>query len=244
MIESGSVRKYLLYALGEIALVVFGILIALQINNWNEGRKESLTEQEYILRISNDLERDTSTLHEKLLLAYKEIDLYKNFVYKSYDKQQNVQEFATLVTSVTWTADNLILQDKTYMELTNTGNANLIKNLHLRDKITDYYKSYEIARTHILELNQTSISMGLKAEEIGPTVKYWGDLMGTIPLQPFMLQDSNWEFINDPSSEAFRLWGNAANYYAGKQSIKADYYTDLLSDAKELIELIKHNNKK
>jgi len=32
-------RKYLKYAIGEIALVVIGILIALQINNWNEGRK-------------------------------------------------------------------------------------------------------------------------------------------------------------------------------------------------------------
>ena len=38
MLDSGSTRKYMLYALGEIALVVIGILIALQINNWNEQR--------------------------------------------------------------------------------------------------------------------------------------------------------------------------------------------------------------
>ena len=37
-IESGSVTKYLLYAIGEILLVVIGILIALQVNNWNEER--------------------------------------------------------------------------------------------------------------------------------------------------------------------------------------------------------------
>ena len=36
---SGTIRKYLIYAIGEIALVVIGILIALQINNWNESRK-------------------------------------------------------------------------------------------------------------------------------------------------------------------------------------------------------------
>ena len=40
MIKSGSTRKYIFYALGEIALVVIGILIALQINNWNESRKD------------------------------------------------------------------------------------------------------------------------------------------------------------------------------------------------------------
>jgi hypothetical protein len=33
-------RKYILYAVGEIGLVLIGILIALQINNWNEGRKK------------------------------------------------------------------------------------------------------------------------------------------------------------------------------------------------------------
>ena len=43
LIESGSTGKYLVYAVGEIALVVIGILIALQVNNWNENQKnESL----------------------------------------------------------------------------------------------------------------------------------------------------------------------------------------------------------
>ena len=38
LIDSGGARKYLLYAIGEITLVVIGILIALQINNWNQNR--------------------------------------------------------------------------------------------------------------------------------------------------------------------------------------------------------------
>ena len=38
LIDSGSVTKYLLYAIGEILLVVIGILIALQVNNWNEAQ--------------------------------------------------------------------------------------------------------------------------------------------------------------------------------------------------------------
>jgi hypothetical protein len=36
LIDSGSVSKYLLYAIGEILLLVTGILIALQVNNWNK----------------------------------------------------------------------------------------------------------------------------------------------------------------------------------------------------------------
>lgn len=42
--RSGKYSKYLLYAIGEIVLVVIGILIALQVNNWNEQRKLKLKE--------------------------------------------------------------------------------------------------------------------------------------------------------------------------------------------------------
>ena len=55
LIESGSPRKYLLYAIGEIALVVIGILIALQINNWNEREKLLKKEKEILLLLEEEL---------------------------------------------------------------------------------------------------------------------------------------------------------------------------------------------
>ncbi|MFT4684350.1 MAG: hypothetical protein ACI9EK_001665 [Psychroserpens sp.] len=48
--------KYFKYAIGEIVLVVIGILIALSINNWNENRKNENLETIYVLRILDDLE--------------------------------------------------------------------------------------------------------------------------------------------------------------------------------------------
>ena len=53
LIEEDNVRKYLLYAIGEILLVVIGILIALQVNNWNEHRLE-LAEERVILNSLNE----------------------------------------------------------------------------------------------------------------------------------------------------------------------------------------------
>ena len=55
LIESSSTRKYLLYAIGEIALVVIGILIALSINNWNEAQKNDKVE----LRLLTELLQST-----------------------------------------------------------------------------------------------------------------------------------------------------------------------------------------
>lgn len=43
LMETGKTGKYLKYAIGEIILVVIGILIALSINNWNEQKKENNT---------------------------------------------------------------------------------------------------------------------------------------------------------------------------------------------------------
>ena len=58
LLGTGQTRKYILYAFGEIALVVIGILIALQINNWNEARKERILGNEYLAKIYTDLKND------------------------------------------------------------------------------------------------------------------------------------------------------------------------------------------
>ena len=58
--EQNKTGKYLKYAIGEIVLVVIGILIALSINNWNEEQKERLLEKEalnnLLISLSSDLE--------------------------------------------------------------------------------------------------------------------------------------------------------------------------------------------
>jgi hypothetical protein len=51
---SGNTRKYFKYATGEILLVVIGILIALQINNWNEEKKEHKIELSILTELLND----------------------------------------------------------------------------------------------------------------------------------------------------------------------------------------------
>lgn len=51
--------QYLKYALGEILLVVFGILIALSINNWNEGRKKAAQETFYFSQLLEDALADS-----------------------------------------------------------------------------------------------------------------------------------------------------------------------------------------
>ena len=62
LLTDNKFSKYLLYALGEIALVVIGILIALQINNWNESKKVKQLEKSTLSEISNALQADLAQL--------------------------------------------------------------------------------------------------------------------------------------------------------------------------------------
>ena len=64
-----KVAKYLRYAVGEILLVVIGILIALQINNWNQNQKERKLENEYYCRLLEDAIQDKEQINDLIGLA-------------------------------------------------------------------------------------------------------------------------------------------------------------------------------
>lgn len=60
LLTENKFNKYLIYAIGEIALVVIGILIALSINNWNEGNNEKQFEKNLLLELKENLQSDIS----------------------------------------------------------------------------------------------------------------------------------------------------------------------------------------
>jgi len=62
MLSENRTSKYLLYAAGEILLVVIGILIALQINNWSESQKKDTQIKKTVLEIKANLKRDSSSI--------------------------------------------------------------------------------------------------------------------------------------------------------------------------------------
>ncbi len=77
--------KYLKYAIGEIILVVIGILFALQINTWNQERKDRIKENEILLDLAENLETNKKILKEnieQLNLFDKSSEIVLNSIYK------------------------------------------------------------------------------------------------------------------------------------------------------------------
>ena len=67
MLTENKFNKYLLYAIGEIVLVVIGILIALQINNWNEERKVNTKEYLILKEFLNSINKDLNAYDESII---------------------------------------------------------------------------------------------------------------------------------------------------------------------------------
>lgn len=55
LVNDNKLLKYLRYAIGEIILVAIGILIALQVNIWNESRKQNIELNEYLIKITQNI---------------------------------------------------------------------------------------------------------------------------------------------------------------------------------------------
>lgn len=87
--EQGKTAKYLKYALGEIALVMIGILLALQVNNWNESRRQARVEKEFIEGVKNDLRQDKEYISLVTEMALKKREAADRFNEDIYDLYAN-----------------------------------------------------------------------------------------------------------------------------------------------------------
>ena len=80
--EQNKTGKYFKYAIGEIILVVIGILIALSINNWNVNRIDKIQENKYLNNIKLDLQKDLSSLTYQLNFRKENIKALKSLLPK------------------------------------------------------------------------------------------------------------------------------------------------------------------
>ncbi len=133
--------KYLKYAIGEIVLVVIGILIALSINNWNEERKLKQLQIVYLNRLINDLDHDLMTI-EFVEATINEnqvvISDFINALNTNQDKNQ-ILKSAIPYFEKGWIISEFVPSTNTYTDLSQTGNMKVIDNTELVNDILSYY---------------------------------------------------------------------------------------------------------
>jgi len=140
LINEGNLKRYLIYAAGEVLLVMIGILLALQVNNWNETRKTKILNKSLLLSIKKDLKLDIEQIefNEKYLNSYENAGInVRNFLdnksanrastqlEKDFMRLQLFREFSPTKTAY----DNLL----------NSGIINLIKNENVTRLLATYH---------------------------------------------------------------------------------------------------------
>lgn len=139
LIEQDNIRKYLLYALGEILLVVIGILIALQVNTWNENRKIAHEEQAILTRLLEDLEFAKTQSERFILREHEDIDRLKLVLGSQQELTEIIQQpnrdpfFYDVVWDLSFDVPVII----TYTDLQNAGDTGKIQNSRLRNRLSE-----------------------------------------------------------------------------------------------------------
>tara|TARA_R110001632_G_C11330910_1_gene416512 strand:+ start:1142 stop:1828 length:687 start_codon:yes stop_codon:yes gene_type:complete len=140
--EKNKTGKYLKYALGEILLVMVGILLALQVNNWNEQRKNSALEKNYLKDVHLEFkankiqfEKTLNTYHEQLTLSDSLSKMFpitdENWpsLYSNYNRVFRRSSFDPSSSSI-----NVLI---------NSGKVDLIKNDSLKKLLLAWNNQFE-----------------------------------------------------------------------------------------------------
>ena len=137
--QSAPTRKYVVYAIGETLLVVIGILIALQVNNWNEERKRAILERNLLLELKDNLTHDLSDIRFNI---DSDMGTMRQNVNVLSQLEQRLPFHDSLISSYgRLTMSTVLVKNVSAYENLQSIGFDLISNDSLRRKITVLYSA-------------------------------------------------------------------------------------------------------
>lgn len=131
-----KVGKYLRYAVGEILLVVIGILIALQINNWNEKRIQKIQGQSLMLELIDEITEDIITCDWAIENLTENIKT-QEAIFKVTDLEKLDPDSLLLIFN--YSNVDIKINANTYEKIKNQGITKLSDNSDLNKRINEYF---------------------------------------------------------------------------------------------------------
>ena len=146
--EQNKTGKYLKYAIGEIVLVVIGILIAISINNWNEERKEKQFEKALLLELKENLQSDISINKHQIIIQNGHIEHIKGLIGHLNSKlpYNDSLNFISVVYH-----ESFQVNRSAYESLKNGGFEKL-SSKELKTELSRYYDLYSISKSKAIAL--------------------------------------------------------------------------------------------
>jgi hypothetical protein len=189
--ETGKTSKYFKYAIGEIILVVIGILIALQINNWNEARKLSIKETIYLKGLKADFEQSKFALArviKKTNRVSKMADTLATLIKKNGNELTLIQIDTLTDTSTGFTV--FMPSEGVINDIIGSGKLDMISNKELRERIASWEADLKMIREF------EDIGKETSSNYSDYTSQYF-DMVNAKFNKPAFLIDKRNEFLND-----------------------------------------------
>ena len=208
--EQNNVRKYFLYALGEIALVMIGILLALQVNNWNEERKKMDLAESYLTALEEDLILDIENFEfqiDDLSFQLSQIDSLEEILSDPSFSNSDFNELIKTNLDIIQTFENANLNNNTFLTLQNTGRVDLLDEI-IQFRLLDLNSLQKVYRVMITDNLQ--LKYNLSEDFIAEVPFYFPEFK--IDINPNVESDI-WNNVN---------WENARRkYYTFLNTMKA-----------------------
>jgi len=197
--ETGKTGKYFKYAIGEILLVMIGILLALQVNNWNENRKNRTIEQNTLISLKSDLESALIQLDEKIL-QNKDFRTKDSLLLDAiHFKKDILIDSLEILTLGHIFSPGFDPELGTLNEILSTGKMEIIQNTYLRKHISTWNKYMD----ELSEVDEKLAHFDLQVKE-----PLYSNLL---PYKNIISAYTNYRFVSDfefPKSNF--LWNSEA----------------------------------
>ena len=138
LVEQNKVRSYLFYAVGETLLVVIGILIALQINNWNEQNKIRLYELTMLQEVSEALETDTENINNNIAYLKNILHSFNRLAFIKNNPNNSTDSLLPHLTNISGYGIVFNINSSPY-EAIKSGGLDKISNSSIRNQLSSVY---------------------------------------------------------------------------------------------------------
>lgn len=230
--------KYLVYAIGEIILVVIGILIALGVNNWNQAKKDHRLEKDYLLRIHRDLAQDTASFRGIISRNNELREEIKVLLVSLYNGVRELEQ----VHDMSDTYDKVLDQtfspnDNTFKSMLSSGTLGLIRNIELKEEILHLYSEYDQKRALLASVGEWMIGIASAVDFETDFIKFNNDVYDIYTTKE-MLNEKDFSFLNDKEDPGFKIIVRAISAAAFNQKVNNAYYLELIKECEKVLERI------
>ena len=142
LLNKGETGKYLKYAIGEIVLVVIGILIALSINNWNDGQSKRNAELNFYKNKKQQLLDDANNIASELKYNTRFVNQFRNAIQIIETNDRSKKDSLGKITVNLIGYSDFDGQSNIYETMVNSGDVKLLKNTDIIERLRRLEETY------------------------------------------------------------------------------------------------------